>query len=910
MQDLPDGVVTFLFTDIEGSTRLWEESPGSMMDALVEHDRVIDEAIATHGGVSVKPRGEGDSRFVVFRSAADAIAATTEIQRGLSGCDWPTARPIRVRVSLHTGTADMQLGDYYGPAVNRTARLRAIAHGGQTLLSSATRELVLDQLPSGVTITDMGSHTLKDLGRPEHVYQLAIEGLQNTFPPLMSVSSIANNLPEQLTEFIGRETELAEAKRLLTNTRLLTILAPGGAGKTRLAIQATADVIDSYPDGVYFAGLADITSSREIVQTIAEAVGISLSSGEDLQTQLLAYLANKRLLLVVDNMEHVIDGAPLVSGILRAAPQVTVIVTTRTKLNVTAETVLTLGGLETDWASPDTALEVSGVRLFIDAARRASTTFSLEVEDLDALAEILATTGGMPLAIILAATWVDVLPVTEIAAEVRKSLDFLETEARDVPDRHRSVRAMFEYSWELLQPQEREIFMALSVFRGGFTRDAAATVAGASLRNLSTLVSKSFVAPSPEKGRYSVHELLRQYGEAELNEDEARTREVKDLHASFYADLTESAFDLFDVADQRRMLAMMDDDIENIRLAWRHLASTRNAEDALKMIPGLHILYEVRSWFPIGVDFLDQAVMAFNSDSDDETTRVAHALSAAVQSWFLAVLGQPDADKARAATEVLRSSSDVRAHWIGLQGLALTLSYLGLIEEMISVTEEGMEVSRHLEDEFCLAGLKNWRSAAAVLAGDLETADLLLSEAMVVFERLDEHYFMTWTLLLQAMIATARDRPEKAIAIHTRQVERCREIKYRRGTMVALEALGKANLAAGNLAASRRAFVESIEVAERMGMIADVLSLTAKVGNVKGLMGDLESAVELLATVLAEPMSSAQTLSDTEPIALLASRPLDEFRGKMDPDIFEVAHERGAARPYETAVKELLAELN
>lgn len=910
MQDLPDGVVTFLFTDIEGSTRLWEESPASMMDALVEHDRVIDEAIANHGGVSVKPRGEGDSRFVVFRSAADAIAATAEIQRGLSGCEWPTAQPIRVRASVHTGTADMQLGDYYGPAVNRTARLRAIAHGGQTVLSSATRELVIDQLPSGVTITDMGSHTLKDLARPEHVYQLAIEGLQNTFPPLKSVSSIANNLPEQLTEFIGRETELAEVKRLLTNTRLLTILAPGGAGKTRLAIQATADVIDSYPDGVYFAGLADITSSREIVQAIAEAVGISLSSGEDLQSQLLAYLANKRLLLVVDNTEHVIEGAPLVSGILRAAPQVTVIVTTRAKLNVTAETVLTLGGLETDWASPDTALETSGVRLFIDAARRVTTTFSLKVEDLEALAEILATTGGMPLAIILAAAWVDVLPITEIAAEVRKSLDFLETEAGDVPDRHRSVRAMFEYSWELLEPQEREIFKALSVFRGGFTRDAAATVAGASLRNLSTLVNKSFVAPSPEKGRYSVHELLRQYGEAELTEDEARSRKVKDLHASFYADLTESAFDLFDVADQRRMLAMMDDDIENIRLAWRHLASTRNAEDALKMIPGLHILYEVRSWFRIGVDFLDQAVVAFKSDSDDETTRVAHALSAAVQSWFLAVLGQPDADKARAASEVLRSSSDIRAHWIGLQGLALTLSYMGLIEEMISVTEEGMEVSRRLDDEFCLAGLKNWRSLAAVLAGDLETADLLLSEAMVVFERLDEHYFMTWTLLLQAMIATARDRPEEAIAIHTRQVERCREIKYRRGTMVALEALGKANLAAGNLAAARRAFVESIEVAERMGMIADVLSLTAKVGNVEGLMGDLESAVELLATVLAEPMSSAQTMSDTEPIALLASRPLEEFHGMMDPDIFEAAHERGAARPYETAVKELLAELS
>ena len=250
--DLPDGIVTFLFTDVEGSTALWEESPDSMMGALTQHDEVIDAAVEGHGGISVKPRGEGDSRFLVFPSATEAVAAVAAIQRGLSAVDWGTPRPLLVRMALHTGVADLQLGDYYGSTVNRAARLRAIAHGGQTVMSGSTMELVQDQVPSGVTIHDTGEHGLKDLTRPERVYQIDIEGLPNTFPPLASLDATPNNLPVQLTEFVGRQSELEDTKRAIGETRLLTILAQGGAGKTRLAIQAAAEMTDDFPDGVYF----------------------------------------------------------------------------------------------------------------------------------------------------------------------------------------------------------------------------------------------------------------------------------------------------------------------------------------------------------------------------------------------------------------------------------------------------------------------------------------------------------------------------------------------------------------------------------------------------------------------------------------------------------------------------------
>jgi class 3 adenylate cyclase len=273
---LPVGIVTFLFTDVEGSTRLWEESPESMMEAIRQHDEAIEGAAENHGGVPVRPRGEGDSRFVVFSSASDAVKAAAEMQRLLDAVEWVTPRPLLVRMALHTGEADLRLGDYYGAAVNRAARLRAIAHGGQTIMSASTWELVQDDLPAEVTIRDMGEHGLKDLTRPERVYQIDIFGLADSFPPLASLDAVPNNLPVQLTEFVGRRRELANAQTTLAETRLLTILAPGGAGKTRLAIQVAAELTSEFPDGVFFIDLAPIQSPDDIIQTAAESIGIAL----------------------------------------------------------------------------------------------------------------------------------------------------------------------------------------------------------------------------------------------------------------------------------------------------------------------------------------------------------------------------------------------------------------------------------------------------------------------------------------------------------------------------------------------------------------------------------------------------------------------------------------------------------
>jgi predicted ATPase/class 3 adenylate cyclase len=905
---LLDGVVTFVLTDVEGSTRMWEQSPDLMMRALDQHDEVIDEAVGAHEGVSVKPRGEGDSRFLVFADAFDALRAITWIQTRLASTDWVTPRPMRIRAALHTGTADLQLGDYYGSTVNRAARLRAIAHGGQTVMSRSTWELLRDRLPDGVSVRDMGEHSLKDLTQPERVYQLNIAGLSSDFPPLASLDAIRNNLPIQLTEFVGRQAELAATEQLLTRTRLLTILAPGGAGKTRLAIQAAAEITGDFPDGVFFISLADIGSSRDIVQAVAESLGLALSSDEDVKTQLLTYLTNKSQLLLFDNFEHLIEGASIITEILQAAPQVKVVVTSRAKLKVTGETVFTLAGLETTWESPGGAFQISGVQLFIDAAKRVRPGFVLEPEDMDSLAEVLRLTGGLPLGILLAAAWVDMLAMDEIAAEIAKNLDFLETEMGDVPDRHRSLRAVFDYSWALLTPEERKTFLALSAFRGGFTREAAQTVAGASLRGLSILANKSLVTPNPATGRYAVHELLRQYAEADLRRDPELSSHVDEAHAAFYAALMEESLALFTRSDQPRALRMVEHDLDNVRSAWRHYLATGEAGAARPFVEGLWYLYEMRGWYPAGISLFGEALDAF----DEEDVVRLRALAGAAQAWFLALIGQPEAGEAgaRIAADTLRESPDLAGYTTAVQGLAMSLAYLGRMEEMAACTEAAMAVADARRHPFWSAAMRNWRAFGAFLAGDVDTATKFLREAYDALEQLNEHYFMSWNLWLQAMIATQQQRPLEAIDLHARGLAKCRDISYMRGTMVALEGLGDANVAAGRFEAAEQAFIEGMATADKMGMVRDMLGMMAKIAKVRAAMGLPAEAVEMLATVLAQPMSTQQPFADNTPIKDSAAQALDDLRGMLSSEESSAALARGTSTPFEVSAKELMASVD
>lgn len=913
MEELPDGVVTFLFTDVEGSTQLWENAPGSMMAALRLHDGVIGNAVRAHGGVPVKPRGEGDSQFVVFQSAIDAVQGSVEMQRRLGEVDWPTPRPLRVRAALHTGSAELELGDYYGRAVNRAARLRAIAHGGQTVCSGSTFELVQDHLPDGVAVIDMGAHRLKDLTRPEHVYQLNITGLEGSFPPLKSLDAVANNLPEQLTELIGRDTELADAKRLLSETRLLTVLAPGGTGKTRLAIQAAADLATEYPDGVFFIGLADLSSSGDILQTVAEEVGVAYSSDEDPQTQLLKYLGPRRQLLVFDNFEHLSEGTPIVSEILRAAPHVKVIATSRSKLNLTGEAVMSLVGLSTRWDTPEAALQTSGVRLFLDAAHRSNPGLTLDAGDLEPLAEILRLTGGMPLGILLAAAWVDILSIPDIATEIAKSLDFLETTLGDVPDRHRSIRAVFDYSWGLLNSAEKEAFAALSVFRGGFTKEAAESVAGASLRDLANLASKSLLVPRPDTGRYTIHELLRQYAEAELASLASADRTVRDSHADYYGDLCERAVELFSLGEQIRALKTIEEDLDNIRQAWRHQIGTRNAKGLRKMVVGLWLVHESRGWLQAGLALFGEALDGLGDETSDPALGASRAFVVAMHGAFASMLGQPEAGAAAVATafDELRLDSDPVPLFFAAVVKAQTLIYLGRFGEVTGLVDEAIAHAESPDSgwtagPFWAAAIKNLRAFVALVTGDIDTATRLLDESYEVLEPLDDLFYMTWNFGHRGRMARGSGRLNDAIALYTQSAERATRIGFPRAMQVSLMGLGEAHCAAGDLAAAEAAFVESLRVAERTGIVTEMLATQVKIATVFAASDRRSEAVALLATVIADPASERQLFTETTSIGVMASADLEALRDEMDPTEYERALAGGSSRAYRAAAKELI----
>ncbi len=915
MEKLPDGVVTFLFTDVEGSTRLWEEAPDSMMAALRLHDEAISASVEAFGGVPVKPRGEGDSQFVVFRSAIDAVSGSMEIQRRLVELDWPTPRPLRVRASLHTGSADLVLGDYYGPAVNRAARLRAIAHGGQTLCSGSTFELVQDHLPAGVTATDLGAHRLKDLTRPERVFQLNVSGLEGSFPPLNSLDAVANNLPEQLTELIGRDAELADLKRLLGETRLLTLLAPGGTGKTRLAIQAAADLAGEYPDGVFFIGLADLATNGDILQTVAEEVGVAYSSDRDPQTQLLEYLGPRHQLLVFDNFEHLSDGARIVSEILRAAPKVKVIATSRSKLNLTGEAIMPLVGLGSSWDTPEAALRTSGVRLFLDAAHRSNPGLTLKTEDLEALAEILRLTGGMPLGILLAAAWVDMLSIPDIAVEIAKSLDFLETTLGDVPDRHRSIRAVFDYSWGLLDSAEKDAFSALSVFRGGFTRDAAEAIAGASLRDLANLANKTLVVPNPDSGRYGIHELLRQYAETELARLPDRDRVVREAHADYYSDLCESAVESFARGDEISALRTIEYDLDNIRPAWRHQVATGNATGIPKMVVGLWLIHESRGWNQAGLTLFREALEVIGDNTSPELG-VSRAWVVAMHGVFTSMLGQVEAGASTVASafdDLSVTGDPVPLFFVGMLK-AQTQLYLGRLTEGAETVDLAIAKAESeadwAEGRFWAAGIKNLRAFIALMTGEPELAKRLLDESREVLEPLDDLYYMTWNLGHRGRMATASGGLDHAIDLFTKSADKATRIGFPRAMQVSLMGLGEANLATGDLPAAEAAFVESLRVTERTGMVLEMLLTLVKIAMVFSATERSSEAAQILATVIADPASNRQMFTENTSIAAVASEQLEALHDSMEQGDYERAMADASTMAYRSVAKDLIDSLS
>jgi predicted ATPase/class 3 adenylate cyclase len=908
-RSLPSGTVSFLFTDIEGSTDLAQQYPAALPALMAQHHAILHQATAAHHGFVFQILG--DAFHVAFDTAAEALQAALDAQRLLQQQAW-TPAPVRVRMGINTGAAqlvnaDDPSGAYSGySTLARAQRVTAAGHGGQVLLSNASAEQARGELPPGVTLRDMGQHRLKGLLDPEHLWQVLAPGLPADFPKLATLSATPNNLPTQLTQFIGRETELPTLKSLLTNVhnRLITIVAPGGMGKTRLALEVAEQVHLAYPQGVYFVALDRISAAELVVQAVAEVLPISLASQEDPKTRIVDYLRDKQVLLVLDNFEHVLDGTMLVAEILAAAPRVQILATSRVKLNLTGETTFALQGLRVDEA----ALEKnSALQLFAQSAQRIRPQFELAGDVLPGVTRICWLVEGMPLAIVLAAAWIDTLSVGEIAAEIETSVDILETERRDVPPRQRSVRAVIESSWNQVDASAQDLLKRLAVFRGGVTRAAAQEAAGATLRGLSQLVDKALLRREPDSGRYHIHELVRQYAEEQLALSADLERAAHATHAAYFADFMNTCD--MRLRDQRQKAALLqiEADFDNIRVAWNYWTDQQEARSLLKFVDALWVYFEVRGAFTPAIQYFSEAAEKLTSNQADIVWTRAQLRGR--QAWFVALIGQPD-QGLRLAQESISILSQYDQPNITVQALnCVNINAIFLNQyEVVIQTGQAMTARAGRSGDIWERGWALvWWAYALVLQQQIDQAMQAGQEAVAIFEQLRNPFGLSVSSgLILGVITLAAGDIGAARANFLRGVQASEEINYLRLLQICYDNLGTIALLERDVDQAEQYFLKSLRISQECGQTREMLASLRDFANVYMARGDLDGALQLLAVVLNHPTSEQNSLNRPERLRDESEKLRAQIETQLDPARYRSAWETGQSRQLTEVVAQIL----
>jgi predicted ATPase/class 3 adenylate cyclase len=584
--------VTFLFTDIEGSTRLLQELGEGYQKVQDRHAEIIRTAFGTGHEI----RTEGDSFFVVFRSPVEALRAAVAAQRALAEEDWPHGDPLRVRMGMHTGEGVPGGDDYLGIDVNRAARIAAAGHGGQVLVSDATRGLVEHALPEGVTIRDLGLHRLKDIEHPEHLHDLVVDGLDAEFAPIRTLEVRPTNLPPIRTSFVGRRREIAELSELLTTARLLTLTGPGGTGKTRLALRVAADQLDGFADGVFFVDLSPLTDPDLVLGQIASTLRVREGVGRGLADALADYLRDREMLLLLDNLEQLLDAAPALGDLLDAAPNVRILATSRIPLRVTGEQEFHVRPLPLPRAEELTDLErltsCESVRLFLERAAAVRPDFRITETTGPAVAEIASRLDGLPLALELAASRVKILSPEALSERLEQRLPLLTGGARDLPERQRTLRDAIEWSHDLLSPDEQRLFARVSVFAGGWILESAEAVCDSEvevLDGLGTLVDASLVRRRETAGgevRFRMLETIREFA-AERLAQSGGDAEVRRRHAEHFLDLAEESRPHLERGDEPSWLDRLEDEHDNLRAALDWAERVGDADTAVRIFAAL-----------------------------------------------------------------------------------------------------------------------------------------------------------------------------------------------------------------------------------------------------------------------------------------------------------------------------------
>jgi predicted ATPase/class 3 adenylate cyclase len=912
--ELPSGTVTFLFTDLEGSTRLWEQHRDAMQAALARHDEILREAVETNKGIIVKSTGDGI--HAVFGSAHDALGASVAAQHGLDSEMWPTPRPLRVRMGVHTGEAEHRDGDYYGTATNRAARLMSVAHGGQILVSLSTEELLSDNLPDGVSLVDLGEHRLRDLSRPDRIFQVSAAGLAGEFPPIRSLDAYPGNLPVQLSSFVGRHDELVAVGKVLRESRLVTITGTGGVGKTRIAVQLAAEVLQRFPDGAWLCELAAAGDPESMLEAVASTLGAIPRAGMSLTASIAEFLRTRVLLLVLDNCEHLLDAtARLADAILRDAPGVRIVATSREGLAVEGERVVPLRSLpvpDPAFAELEQVAASEAVRLFGERAEAARPGFSLEPGNATAVADICRRLDGVPLAIELAAARIAAMSPAEVAERLDERFRLLTGGRRTAVERHHTLRSTVDWSYSLLSPAEQHIFDRLGVFAGGFGTSAAEAVASGDgieawdvVDALSSLVAKSMINVDELADGTTRHELLetlRAYARERLDEagvaDEYRRR-----HAEHYAEFAERAgrglIGPDEFAWRRRFRA----DLANLRAAvtWA-LDTAGESESAVRIIAGLASESITDHTAGVGA-WADKARTAAA-----QSTPGRHSAVLAAAAWYAWYLG--DFETAyTVALDAVRADpvADCAVPSFAYVVLTAAAGFLRRQEQTINALNDAARNPAFINDRFGRIQLLATAAVGAAWRNDYPEARANATEAVKLARELDNPTALAIALGVFGL-SSVRDDPDAAIQALEESIALTRigagDVIF--ATSLALVAPLRAHAGdlPGALAAAREAFAYAHDTDDLTAIAATLACLVELVYR----SGYTESAA-VLAGIL-DSDAFRPLLYPNDPHLLNRKRILEAARAQLGDEAYEGALARGAAMSYDAGLAYALAELN
>ncbi len=937
LRKLPTGTVTLLFTDIEGSTHLLQQLGDRYASLLAECRQILRAVFQEWHGHEVDT--QGDAFFVAFARATDAVSAVVDTQRALAAHVWPEGVAVRVRMGLHTGEPQLSSGDYVGLDVHRAARIMSAAHGGQVLLSQTTYNLVEQDLSDDVNLRDLGEHRLKDLGRPRHLYQLVISGLPADFPPLRTLDTHPNNLPVQLTPFIGREQEVATVQQLLSReeVRLLTLTGPGGAGKTRLGLQAAAELSDHFADGVFFVNLVPISDPALVMPTIAQTLDIREVTGQPLLERLQEELRQKQMLLLLDNFEQVVTAAIQVVELLAACPELKILVTSREVLHVRAEYEFAVPPLELPDPKhlPDLAAlsHYAAVALFLQRAQAVKPDFQLTNANARAIAEICARLDGLPLAIELAATRIKLLPPQALLARLNQRLDVLTSASRDVPTRQQRLRNTIAWSYNLLDAAEQRLFRRLSVFVGGCTLEAIEAVcaaldgsdtAGQVVDRVASLIDKSLlqqIEQESEEPRLVMLETIREYGLERLTVN-GEMEAARQVHAEYYLALAEQAEPHLKGAEQSWWFTRLEQEHDNLRaaLTWFLEAAAmgtgkeegkQQAERALRLCIALFWFWYTRRASEGGT-FLEQALALGEGVAALVRARAFHAAAELARS----VGGDTNRAEAwtRESLELFRELGD--RHGIADQ-LAMLSSVLWTRSQFAlacSQLEKAEALFKEVGDTWNRGRSLAQLAKNATTQGDYARARLLIEESLALYRALGDQVRIGWVLFLQAeMIFLSGGNPAEALDLAEQSLALFREISENFMTFYALRLLGQIRLQQGEHALARELLevclahykkqADRLDIAVTQIDLARMLALRGEVAQARTLYQEslasfrdvdnkefIPACLEGLASVVAaqgEPTWAAQLWG--------AAEALRESLGAPIPPVMRAAYERSVA---------------